>query len=114
MIEELTYQQQNNTLAIKQAKAAYHYAITQNECYRDFWQRDPQMIVDSLNENIALTMERFTGNTTLGNAVNAQLSHTKYTERCITTMPDGYAFDGTKFAYVKPIVIIEPLLEANE
>lgn len=104
MIEELTYQQQNNQLAIKQAKAAYHYAVVQNECYREFWNRDPQMIVDSLNGNIALTMERFVGNTTLGNAVNAQLSHTQYAARCIVTMPHGYSYDSTEFVYAPPVI----------
>ena len=104
MIEPLTPREFANELAKTQAKAAYHYAITQNQCYRDFWSREPQVIVDSLNENLTLSLERFTGNTALGEAVNAQLSHTNYTERCIVTMPTGYSFNGTEFVYTPPVI----------
>ena len=113
MIEPLTTREFENQLAIKQAKAAVHYAITQNECYRDFWNREPQIIVDSLNENLTLTLERFTGNTALGEACNVQLSHTPYQQRCIVTMPTGYSFSGTQFIYTPP-VIQEPLPDENE
>ena len=102
MIEPLTPREFANELAKTQAKAAYHYAITQNQCYRDFWNREPQEIIDSLNENVPLTLERFNGNTTLGNAINDQLSHTDYTTRCIVVMPSGYAFNGTEFTYTAP------------
>ena len=103
MIEPLTTREFENQLAIKQARAAVHYAITQNECYRDFWNREPQIIVDSLNENLPLTLERFSGNTALGEAVNTQLAHTSYAERCVVVMPEGYAFNGTAFSYVEPL-----------
>jgi hypothetical protein len=101
MIEEPTPTQFNNALACKQAKAAVHYAITQNECYRAFWNRDPQVILDSMNANIQLTMQRFLGNTALGEAINAQLAHTPYHERCIVTMPSGYAFQDGQFVYLQ-------------
>ena len=103
MIEELTPREFNNELAKKQAKAACHYAITQNECYHAFWNRDPQVIIASLNSNIPLALERFTGNTELGEAVNSQLARTPHLERCITTMPIGYKFNGTEFTYTAPI-----------
>lgn len=102
MIEPITPAQFNRDLTIIQAEAARHYAITQNQCYRQFWDRDPQVIVDSLNADIPLALERFEGNTELGEAVNKQLAKTAFTERCIVVMPPGYAFNGTAFSYTPP------------
>ena len=102
MIEPITPAQFENELAIRQAKAARHYAITQNECYWLFWNRSVQDILDSMNANVALTMERFLANTSLGGAVNDQLEKTPYVERCITAMPSGYGFDGQQFTYTTP------------
>lgn len=107
MIESLTPTQYNRELAVIQTKAARHYAITQNECYHKFWNRDPQVILDSINSNIALTLERFQGNTELGIAVNKELEKTDIVERCIVTMPQGYSFDGTIFKYDTPVVVVD-------
>jgi hypothetical protein len=107
MIESLTPTQYNRELAIIQTKAARHYAITQNECYHKFWNRDPQVILDSINSNIPLTLERFEGNTDLGMAVNKQLEKTHISERCIVTMPQGYSFDGSIFKYEAPVITID-------
>jgi len=107
MIESLTPTQYNRELAIIQTKAARHYAITQNECYHKFWNRDPQVILDSINSNIPLTLERFQGNTELGMAVNKELEKTDIVERCIVTMPQGYSFDGTIFKYDTPVVVVD-------
>jgi len=108
MIESLTPTQYNRELAIIQTKAARHYVITQNECYHKFWNRDPQVILDSINSNIPLTLERFQGNTELGMAVNKELEKTDIVERCIVTMPQGYSFDGTIFKYDTPVVVVDP------
>lgn len=102
MIEPLTPIELNRELALKQAKAARHYALTQVECYQAFWGRDPQEIVTSLNANVPLTLSRFVGNTELGMAINAQLEKTDFPERCIVEMPAGYAFDGVAFSYTAP------------
>ena len=107
MIESLTPTQYNRELAIIQTKAARHYAITQNECYHKFWNRDSQVILDSINSNIPLTLERFEGNTELGMAVNKELEKTDIVERCILTMPQGYSFDGTIFKYDTPVVVVD-------
>jgi hypothetical protein len=107
MIESLTPTQYNRELAIIQTKAARHYAITQNECYHKFWNRDPQIILDSIKNDIPLTLERFQGNTDLGLAVNKQLEKTDVVERCIVTMPQGYSFDGNIFKYEPPVVVTE-------
>jgi hypothetical protein len=77
----------------------------QNECYHKFWNRDPQIILDSINSNIALTLERFQGNTDLGLSVNKQLEKTDVVERCILTMPQGYSFNGNIFKYDTPVVV---------
>lgn len=114
MIEALTPSQYNRELAIIQTKAARHYAITQNECYHKFWNRDPQVILDSINSNIPLTLERFEGNTELGLAVNKQLEKTDVGERCIVTMPQGYSFDGNIFKYEIPVVIEETPIVVTE
>jgi hypothetical protein len=102
MIEPLTPVEFNRELALKQTKAARHYAVTQAECYHQFWDRDPQEIVVSLNANVPLNLDRFTGNTALGIAVNTQLAKTTFPERCIVEMPEGYAFDGAAFSYTAP------------
>jgi hypothetical protein len=102
MIEPLTPAQFNRELTLTQAKAARHYAITQNQCYHDFWNRDPQVILDSINADLPTTLERFSGNTELGEAINKQLEKTDFTERCIVVLPDGYGFDGAQFTYTAP------------
>ena len=102
MIEPLTATQFNRELTILQAKAARHYAVTQNQCFREFWNRDPQVILDSINADLTTTLERFSGNTELGEAVNKQLAKTDFPERCIVDLPAGYAFDGAKFIYITP------------
>jgi len=104
MIETLTPAEFNRELTVRAVKAAYHVAVTLNECYQLFWNRDPQVIVASMNENIPLTMERFLANTELGAAVNSQLAKTDIATRVIVAMPDGYAFNGTEFTYTAPVI----------
>jgi hypothetical protein len=99
MIEPITPQQYNNNLTLIALDAVRHLAITLNECYRKFWQRDSVEILASLNANIPLSLERFHANTTLGIALNAQLEAAVETLRVITTMPDGYAFTDGAFTY---------------
>jgi len=104
MIENLTPAEFNRELTVRAVKAAYHVAVTLNECYSLFWNRDPQVIVASMNENIPLTMERFLANTELGAAVNSQLAKTDIATRVIVAMPDGYTFNGVEFTYTAPII----------
>lgn len=106
MIEPLTSQQQFRELTLRGLKATIHHAQTLNECYNLFWSSDNAL--EMLNENVPLTMARFTENTLLGNALNHALEQAGETLRVIVTMPDGYGFDGTAFTYTAPI------LETNE
>jgi hypothetical protein len=99
MIENLTATEYNNQLTVKGALAAETLAATMNELYRLFWARDTQVILDSMNANVALTIERFTANTELGTAVNTQLAKTDIETRVIVTMPEGYSFNGTQFIF---------------
>ena len=100
MIEPLTPQQQFRELTLRGLKATLHHAQTLNECYHLFWS-SPNAL-EMLNENIALTMARFSENTLLGNALNHALEQAGETLRVIVTMPDGYAFNGTAFTYTAP------------
>ena len=84
--------------------ATKHLADTLNECYADFWNRDKQVILDSINGNLAATLERFAANSELGAAVNSQLAKTDVSSRVIVAMPTGYSFNGTEFTYTAPIV----------
>jgi hypothetical protein len=80
--------------------ATKHLADTLNECYSDFWRRDKQTILDSINGNLAATLERFSANSQLGAAVNSQLEKTDVTSRVIVSMPTGYGFEDGKFVFV--------------
>lgn len=114
LIEPLTYAQQNREFSLKVLKAVRHLVITMNEVYRDFWNRDPQKIVDSLNENIPLSLERFTSNTVLGTVGNDRMAAAGQSERVAVTMPEGFSFDTTNnlFVYTAPVVVEpEPIVD---
>jgi hypothetical protein len=111
MIEPLTPSQYFRELTLRGLKATLHHAQTLNECYNLFW--SSPNVLEMLNENIALTMARFTENTLLGTALNHALEQAGETVRVIVTMPDGYAFNGTAFTYTPPI-IPEPEPPAEE
>jgi hypothetical protein len=104
MLEQITPTEYNRELTERAIKALHHLASTMNECYALFYNREPQTILDSMNANIALTLERFAANSQLGAAVNSQLEKTDITSRVIVAMPTGYSFNGTEFIYTAPIV----------
>ena len=112
MLEQLTPTEYNRELTQRAIKAATHLANTMNECYYLFYARNTQVILDSMNANIDLTMQRFLANSELGAAVNAQLAKTDIGTRVIVAMPTGYSFNGTKFIYTAPAP--EPVLETIE
>ena len=99
MDTSLTTEEFEKSLTRKGIIAAKHLADTLNECYRDFYNRDTQVILDSINSNLAATLERFAANSELGAAVNTDI-----TSRVIVAMPTGYSFNGTEFIYAAPIV----------
>ena len=102
MIEKLTPAEYNRELALRALKAVNHLAVTMNECYHLFWNRDKQEIMDSLNANLELTLQRFKANSELGAAINLQLEKTDVLTRVIVNMPEGYVFENGAFAYVAP------------
>ena len=103
MDTSLTTAEFEKSLTRKGIIATKHLADTLNECYADFWRREPQAILDSINGNIDLTMQRFLANSELGAAVNSQLAKTDVASRVIVAMPIGYSFNGTEFIYTAPI-----------
>jgi hypothetical protein len=112
MDTSLTTAEFEKSLTRKGIIATKHLADTLNECYADFWRREPQAILDSINGNLAATLERFAANSELGAAVNAQLSKTDVTSRVIVAMPIGYGFADGQFVYTSPAP--EPVLETIE
>jgi hypothetical protein len=108
MIEKLTPTEYNRELALRVVKAVNHLAATMNECYHLFWDRDKQEILDSLNANLELTMQRFKANSELGAAVNLQLEKTDVLTRVIVNMPEGFIFENGAFAYAEPQPEPEP------
>ena len=106
MYTSLTTAEFEKSLTRKGIIATKHLADTLNECYADFWRREPQAILDSINGNIDLTMQRFLANSELGAAVNAQLEKTDISIRVIVQLPTGYGFDGTQFTYTEPVVVV--------
>jgi hypothetical protein len=110
MLEQLTPTEYNRELTQRAIKAVHHLASTMNECYALFYNREPQTILDSMNANIALTLERFAANSQLGAAVNSQLEKTDIATRVIVSMPTGYGFEDGKFVFVAE----EPVKEITE
>jgi hypothetical protein len=107
MIEPLTYKEQNRELSLKVLKAVRHLMLTMNEAYRDFWNREPQQIVDSLNEDVDLALERFHSNTMLGIVLNDRATVAGLTDQVHVVMPDGYLFDSNSriFSYTAPVIV---------
>ena len=103
MDTSLTTAEFEKALTRKGIIATKHLADTLNECYAEFWRREPQAILDSINGNLAATLERFGANKVLGAAVNSQLANTDVSSRVIVAMPIGYSFNGTEFIYISPI-----------
>jgi hypothetical protein len=112
MDTSLTTAEFEKSLTRKGIIATKHLADTLNECYAEFWRREPQTILDSINGNLAATLERFAANSELGAAVNSQLAKTDIATRVIVAMPIGYSFNGTEFIYTAPAP--EPVLETIE
>jgi len=106
MIEPQTYKEQDRELTLKALKAVRHTILVMNEVYRDFWNRDPQQIVETMNSNVPLYLERFESNTILGTVLNDRAAAAGIQDRMHITMPEGYSFDSTtnSFAYSAPVV----------
>ena len=104
MDTSLTTAEFEKSLTRKGVIATKHLADTLNECYAEFWRRDKQTILDSINGNLAATLERFGANSVIGYAVNSQLAKTDITSRVIVQLPTGYGFVDGQFVYTAPVV----------
>lgn len=114
MDTSLTTAEFEKSLTRKGIIATKHLADTLNECYAEFWNRDKQEILDSINANLAATLERFAANSELGAAVNSQLAKTDIATRVIVQLPTGYGFADGQFVYTSPAPEPEPVLETIE
>ena len=116
MLEQLT------PLEIKRAKvravtldalnAANHQAITLAHGYSVFWDSEPLEMIEFLNHNIPNNLDLLTSNSQIGAIINAKLDAAnlaEYSARVPLSMPSGYSFNGTEFAYTSP-----PLPAENE
>lgn len=113
IIEPLTYKEQNRDFSLKVLRAMRHLAITMNQVYKDFWNRDPQQIVESLNADLQLSLQRFESNTIIGNVVNDRMAAAGQIERVSVTMPEGFSFDEGYGIFVYTAPIVEPQPEIN-
>ena len=108
MIEPQTYKEQDREFTLKALKAVRHVILVMNEVYRDFWGRNPQQIVETMNANVALYLERFESNTILGIVLNDRAEAAGLSDRMHITMPEGYSFDSATntFNYTAPVVVL--------
>ena len=91
------------------AQAAHHLATTLKTAWEEFWQRDSEVILEELHADVAKTAQVFQLNTEAGTSVNALLDSIqddRFSNRAPTAMPEGWSFDGSAFAYTKPIIEI--------
>lgn len=116
MIEPLTYKEQDREFTLKALKAVKHVILVMNEIYCDFWNRDPQKIVENMNANIGLYLERFHSNTILGAVLNDRATAAGINDRMHITMPEGYSFnmETNMFEYSVPIPVIVPEPEPEQ
>lgn len=110
MIEPQTYKEQDREFTLKALKAVRHTILVLNEVYRDFWSRDPQQIVATMNSDVDLYRQRLHTNTMLGIALNNSAAAAGVGDRVHVTMPEGYRFnsDTNTFSYSNPVVTPEP------
>lgn len=102
LIEQLTYRQQDNELATSAKEVIRHVILSFKQFYKIFWNRDPETIVATLNEDVDLYLARFNENTAIGNFHNQRAEILGIAERIPVTMPDGYSFNGETFTYTEP------------
>lgn len=102
LIEHKTHRQQDNDLAILAKTAIHKLIVSFKQIYKNFWSRDPQTIVDTMNQDVPLYLARFEENTAIGNFHNERAELLGITERIPVTMPDGYSFNGQIFVYTEP------------
>jgi len=87
------------------AEAAHHLAVVLKAGWERYWRRDPQVILAEMTADLVNTLAIFALNTQAGTAVNAlldALNDDRFSARAPVTLPDGWAFDGTQFAYTAP------------
>ena len=117
MLEQLTplemKRAQVRNVTLDALSVADHLAKTMAHGYSVFWSSAPSDMLEFLNNNIPNNLDLLMSNSELGTIINAKLDAAnlaEYSARVPLSMPEGYSFNGTEFAYTAP-VIPEPLPE---
>lgn len=95
----------------KAARAADHLATTLRDGWNQVWNRDPAIVADELNADLAKSTAIFALNTQASTAINAlldALDDDRYANRAPTEMPDGWELTEQGFVYTPPEPEVEP------
>jgi hypothetical protein len=82
---------------------ADHLASCMAKAYALFWSASADVLLEMLNSNAAFWLDVLQRNTAVGTTINAQLDAAnlpQFSHRVPVTMPEGYAFNGTAFAFI--------------
>jgi len=109
MLEQLTplelKRAQVRGVTLDAINAANHQAMTLAHGYAVFWNSPPDEMLEFLNDNVPNNLDLLMSNSELGTIINAKLDAAnlaEYSSRVPLSMPVGYSFNGTEFAYVAP------------
>jgi len=109
MLEQLTplelKRAQVREVTLSALNVADHLAKTMAHGYSVFWSSSPSEMIEFLNHNIPNNLDLLISNSELGTIINAKLDAAnlaEYSARVPLSMPTGYSFNGTEFAYTPP------------
>ena len=117
---------QNDLIAEHSAKGLLHYATVLTESYERYWNlkpeinqllryegRTPQAIVDALNANLPLAVQRNADHKSMAEHCNGYLEMIGSAMRVPIGMPPGYSFDQAtmQFTYIEPAPEPQPAPE---
>lgn len=96
-----------DSAALAGSDAAHHLATVLHTQWQAFWQRPADTVLADINADLSKTLAIFQLNTQASEAVNALLdavNDPRFSNRAPTSLPTGWAFDGTAFTYMPPPV----------
>jgi hypothetical protein len=115
MIEPLTLLDQHRA-NIREATLnclveADHLASAMTKGFQIFWSKEPSLMLELLNSNVAFWLGVLQDNTEMGTIVNAKLDKAnlpQFHNRVPLAMPEGYAFENGQFTFTPPAPEPEP------
>ena len=84
---------------------ADHLASAMTKGFEIFWSKEPSLMLELLNSNVAFWLGVLQDNTDMGIVVNTKLNKANLPEfphRIPLSMPDGYSFENGQFTYSSP------------